>query len=103
MTKKEMAKVIADELGLPVETTKAVIQKTFAAIIETLETDGRIELRNFGIFAVKTRKPRQARNPKTGEVVRVPSRRAVTFKPGKEMAERVGQQPKARAELVGAE
>ena len=103
MTKKEMAKVIADEFGIRSELAKAVIQRTFAAIIETLETDGRIELRNFGIFKVKKRKPRKARNPKTGEVVRVPSKRVVTFKAGKEMAARIGHQAKKRAELVGAE
>ena len=103
MTKKEMAKVIADEFGITAEVSKAVIQRTFAAIIETLETDGRIELRNFGVFEVKTRKPRKARNPRTGEVVRVPSRKVVSFKPGKEMAERIGQRTKGHAALVGAE
>src|SRR5271163_3411422 len=87
MTKKEMAKAIADDLNITTELTKAVIQKTFAAIIETLGTDGRIELRNFGVFEVKQRKARKARNPKTGEVVQVPSRTRVSFKAGKEMAE----------------
>jgi len=103
MTKKEMTKSIADELGITTELAKAVLQRTFAAIIETLETDGRIELRNFGIFEVKKRKPRKARNPKMGEVVRVPSRKVVSFKAGKEMAARIGQQVKRRAALVGAE
>jgi nucleoid DNA-binding protein len=102
VTKKEMAKVIGDELNITTELTKAVIQRTFAAIIETLETDGRIELRNFGVFEVRKRKPRKARNPRTGEVVQVPSRKVVSFKPGKEMAVRIGQQPKKRSALVGA-
>ena len=103
MTKKEMAKAIADELGITTELSKAVIQRTFVAIIETLETDGRIELRNFGVFEVKKRKPRKARNPRTGEVVRVPTRRVVSFKPGREMAVRIGQRPKGTSALVGAE
>lgn len=51
--------------------------------------EGRIELRNFGVFQVKDRKPRKARNPKTGEAVDVPGRLAVSFKAGKEMEERV--------------
>jgi DNA-binding protein HU-beta/integration host factor subunit beta len=53
--------------------------------------EGRIELRNFGVFEVKKGKPRQARNPRTGEKVKVPARLVVTFKPGREMEERVGR------------
>ena len=50
---------------------------------------GRIELRNFGVFEVKKRKARKARNPRTGDKVEVPPKCVVTFKPGKEMEERV--------------
>jgi hypothetical protein len=53
--------------------------------------EGRIELRNFGVFAVKKRKPRKARNPRTGRPVKVPARLVVTFKPGREMEERIRQ------------
>jgi len=49
----------------------------------------RIELRNFGVFEVKQRKARKARNPRTGERVDVEPKNVVTFKPGKEMEERV--------------
>jgi hypothetical protein len=49
----------------------------------------RIELRNFGVFEVKKRAARKARNPRTGEKVFVPEKFVVTFKPGKEMEERV--------------
>jgi nucleoid DNA-binding protein len=44
----------------------------------------RIELRNFGVFEVKRRAPRKARNPRTGDKVLVPEKYVVTFKPGKE-------------------
>ena len=67
------------------------MQQTFDAIVETLLEDGRIELRNFGVFEVKRRKARKARNPRTGEKVDVPPKNVVTFKPGKEMEERVRQ------------
>ena len=50
--------------------------------------EGRIELRNFGVFEVKKRKARQARNPRTGETVMVPERCVVRFKSGMEMGER---------------
>lgn len=89
MTKKEIVRTISEEIGLTQLKTKEIVQKTFDAIVETLVEDGRIELRNFGVFEVKRRAPRKARNPRTGDKVFVPEKFVVTFKPGKEMEERV--------------
>jgi integration host factor subunit beta len=91
VTKKEIVKSISDEIGLTQLKTKEIVQKTFDAIIETLVADHRIELRNFGVFEVKKRAARKARNPRTGERVDVAEKWVVTFKPGKEMEERVRQ------------
>ena len=106
MTKKEIVKQIADRLGLTQLKTKEIVQQTFDAIVDTLIEVGRIELRNFGVFEVKQRKARKARNPRTGDKVDVPPKNVVTFKPGKEMEERVRQMknvpamPEEEAELV---
>src|SRR4051795_12621068 len=89
VTKKEIVKQISERLGLPQLKTKEIVQQTFDAIVETLLETGRIELRNFGVFEVKQRKARKARNPRTGDKVDVPPKNVVTFKPGKEMEERV--------------
>lgn len=91
MTKKEIVKEIADRANLTQLKTKEIVQWTFDAIVETLCRDGRIELRNFGVFEVKRRKARKARNPRTGARVDVEPKNVVTFKPGKEMEERVGK------------
>lgn len=91
MTKKEIVKDISEEIGLTQLKTKEIVQKTFDAIVKTLVEDGRIELRNFGVFEVKKRAARKARNPRTGDKVFVPEKFVVTFKPGKEMEERVRQ------------
>jgi integration host factor subunit beta len=91
VTKKEIVKQISEELGLTQLKTKEIVQRTFEAIIETLIREGRIELRNFGVFEVKQRKARRARNPRTGAPVDVEPKNVVTFKPGKEMEERVRQ------------
>jgi integration host factor subunit beta len=91
VTKKEIVKSISEEIGLTQLKTKEIVQKTFDAIIETLVADHRIELRNFGVFEVKKRAARKARNPRTGERVDVAEKWVVTFKPGKEMEERVRQ------------
>lgn len=89
MTKKEIVKQISERIGLTQLKTKEIVQQTFDAIVDTLLEVGRIELRNFGVFEVKQRKARKARNPRTGERVDVPPKNVVTFKPGKEMEEKV--------------
>ena len=89
MTKKEIVKQISERIGLTQLKTKDIVQQTFDAIVDTLIEVGRIELRNFGVFEVKMRKARKARNPRTGERVDVEPKKVVTFKPGKEMEERV--------------
>jgi integration host factor subunit beta len=91
VTKKDMAKAIADEMGLTQVQAKEIVQRVFDGITETLLNEGRIELRNFGVFEVRKRRPRRARNPRTGENVSVPAKLVVTFKPGREMEERVAQ------------
>ena len=98
VTKKEIVKTICDRANteklipkhnLTQLATKEIVQWTFEAIIETLVKEGRIELRNFGVFEVKQRKPRKARNPRTGARVDVEAKNVVTFQPGKEMEEQV--------------
>jgi integration host factor subunit beta len=98
VTKKEIVKTICDRANkkklipkhnLTQLATKEIVQWTFEAIVATLVKEGRIELRNFGVFEVKQRKPRKARNPRTGERVDVEAKNVVTFQPGKYMEEEV--------------
>ena len=100
VTKKEIVKTISEEIGLTQLKTKEIVQKTFDAIVDTLVEDKRIELRNFGVFEVKRRAARKARNPRTGEKVSVPEKFVVTFKPGKEMEERVRELERRAAQLA---
>jgi nucleoid DNA-binding protein len=102
VTKKEIVKTISDEIGLTQLKTKEIVQKTFDAIVETLVEERRIELRNFGVFEVKKRAARKARNPRTGDKVYVPEKFVVTFKPGKEMEERVRELERQAAERARA-
>lgn len=88
-TKKEIVKTIAESTALTQVQTKEVVQRTFDAIVDAIISEGRIELRNFGVFELKHRRPRKARNPRTGEPVEVPAKIAVVFKPGRVMEERV--------------
>jgi nucleoid DNA-binding protein len=90
VTKKDIARAIAARSGIQQVQALAVVQGVFDGIVETLASEGRIELRNFGVFEVRRRKPRKARNPHTGTAVDVPAKVVVTFRPGQVMAERVG-------------
>jgi len=102
VTKKEIVKTISEEIGLTQLKTKEIVQKTFDAIVDTLVEDKRIELRNFGVFEVKKRAARRARNPRTGEKVFVEEKFVVTFKPGKEMEERVRELDRLAAQEAAA-
>ena len=95
MTKKDIVKTIAEQIELPQLRTKKLVQKTFDALIDALVREGRVELRNFGVFQIKKRDARMARNPRTGQRVPVQAKRVVTFKPGKEMEDRVRQADQA--------
>ncbi len=103
MTKKDIVKAISEQIGMTQLKTKEIVQQTFDAIIDTLVREHRIELRNFGVFEVKKRAARKARNPRTGERVDVAEKYVVTFKPGKEMEEKVRLLEQREAEKRAAE
>ncbi len=89
MTKKEIIRIIADETGLSQLQTREVVERVLKVIVDTVIQEGRVELRNFGVFEVKTRKQRQIRNPNSGEMMEMPAKDVVVFKPGKELEERI--------------
>ena len=85
MRKRDIVLKISQNTGVKQVVVRDIVQHTFDAIFEALKNGERIELRNFGVFQVKKRKKRIGRNPKTGEVIPVPERHTVVFKPGLEM------------------
>ena len=89
MTKKEIVIKIADKTDIKQVDVKDVVQMTLDLIVDSLSRAETVELRNFGIFKVKTRKPRLGRNPKTGESVEIPGKKVVTFKAGLVMKDKV--------------
>ena len=89
MTKKDIVMKIAEETGLKQIDVKLVVQKTLDHITNSVAAGETVELRNFGIFKVKTRKSRIGRNPKTGVTVPIPEKKVVTFKSGMIMKKRV--------------
>lgn len=87
MTKRELVIRVANKLGMTQSDVAKIIEGTFGVISQSLAEGHRWELRDFGVFEVKTRASRIGRNPRTGDQVPVPERRVVTFRPGKKMKE----------------
>jgi len=90
MTKRDLVVRIAEETGLIQQDVMAVLQKSLDHITEALEKGETVEFRNFGVFEIAVRKSRIGRNPnKPEDVVTIPERRVVKFKPGKIMKQRI--------------
>jgi|TARA_B100000809_G_scaffold207075_1_gene209303 nucleoid DNA-binding protein len=89
MTKQNIIDQVSEATGLTKVETEAVMNGVMTAIIESLAKNEHVELRGFGTFGVKHRKPKKARNPRTGAPIFLPERNAPSFKPAKHMRERV--------------
>lgn len=88
MTKSVLIEKVAERIGsLTRKQTEFVVDTVFDSIKEALIKGEKIEIRGFGNFKLKQRKPRMARNPKTGEKVEVPAKRVLHFKVGKALRE----------------
>jgi len=91
VTKADIVNTIAEKIGLTRVETKVIVEGVFSAIIDSLAEGNRIELRGFGVYSVKSRKSRMARNPRTGEPVALEKRFAPIFKASPEFQKRVNK------------
>lgn len=92
MNKSDLIEILAKRLpSLAGRDVEVIVNTIFDSMSEALKTGDRIEIRGFGSFEVRTRKPRLGRNPKTGMSVDVGERRVPFFKVGKELRERVNR------------
>jgi integration host factor beta subunit len=90
MTKSELIeKVVQSHVMLNIKVSEIVVNTVFDSIEEALKSGDKVEIRGFGSFTIRERLGREARNPKSGEVVRIPSKKTPFFKTGKELKERV--------------
>ncbi|MCP3099604.1 integration host factor subunit beta [Myxococcus sp. K15C18031901] len=94
MTRSELIERIAQRAPhVPRRELEAIVHAVFDCMAGSLVAGRRIELRGFGVFAVRTRRARTGRNPKTGQMVSVPQRRTLSFAAGKELRERLNAPP----------
>ena len=85
MTKADIVNQIAEATGLTKTDTATVVEGFLSSVISAMQNGEHIEIRGFGTFKVVTRASRTGRNPKTGEVVRIPERPVPVFKPSREL------------------
>ena len=76
---------------------EVLVNTIFNEISDALARDDRVELRGFGAFSIRKREPRAARNPKNGDVVNIGERRAIYFRTGKELRERINKDAESSA------
>lgn len=92
MTKSVLIDKVSEKVeGLTRKQTEIIVDTVFDGIKEALSKGEKIEIRGFGNFRLKQRRPRKARNPKTGEGVDVPSKRVLHFKVGKALRDALNQ------------
>jgi DNA-binding protein HU-beta len=87
MRKQDIVDEIYQQTGLPKKDVQLVVNLFLDSLKRAFLREDRVELRGFGVFEVKQRKSRIGRNPKTKEVISIPPRKVVTFKPSKLMRE----------------
>jgi DNA-binding protein HU-beta len=91
MTKHELVEQVAAKTELKKSEAEVAVDSILAVITEALRANERVDLRGFGSFVVKDRKERQGRNPRTGEAITIAAKRDASFKPGKELTDRLAQ------------
>ena len=89
MNKSELVEVIAQKSRLTKKDCESALNAFIAAITDALKSGDRVQLVGFGVFEVKQRAARTARNPKTNEPVVIPASKLPMFKPGKALKEAI--------------
>jgi nucleoid DNA-binding protein len=85
MIKADIVKKVAQSLKMKDKEALVIVDATLEAMKQIVAEQGRLEIRDFGVFQVKNRKQRIGRNPKDKKEYPIPPRRVVTFKMGKEL------------------
>ena len=90
MTKADIVRTLADEVGLTRREAAQTLAIVLDGVIDAIGEGEKVELRGFGSFRTRKRQARQGRNPRTGARVSVPSKVVPYFKPGKQLREVLG-------------
>jgi len=100
MTKADLVEEVTKLGDLTRRDSETIVETIFDSVIGALRSGDKIEIRGFGSFRIRQRKPRIGRNPKTGTKVEVPAKKVPYFKPSKELRDLVN--PSAKTETPAA-
>jgi integration host factor alpha subunit len=89
VTKTQLIDAVSASAGHTKKDTEIVIESMLTHVSEALTKGEKVDLRGFGNFLMREKKARQGRNPKTGETIEIAARKAVAFKPSKELSAKV--------------
>ncbi|MCX5848449.1 MAG: HU family DNA-binding protein [Deltaproteobacteria bacterium] len=89
MTKAELVGVIAKSAGITKDKAAKSLDAYEVAVTKELKKSGKLVLVGFGTFSVVKRKAREGRNPQTGKAIKIPAKKVVKFKAGKDLASKV--------------
>jgi integration host factor subunit beta len=89
MTKADLVDEVSRAVELPRKDSETIVDAIFGSIVYALRGADHVEIRGFGSFRTRQRRPRLGRNPKTGTCVEVPAKKVHYFKPGKELKDLV--------------
>ena len=89
MNKRELIETVSSKAEITKKEADAVVNATLDAIIEGLASEGKVIIPGFGSFEVRNKTAREARNPRTGEKIKIAAKRTPAFKPGKAMKDAV--------------
>jgi len=102
LTKADLIEEVLRVTELPRKESESIVETIFDSIIESLQKGDKIEIRGFGSFRTRQRKPRIGRNPKTGDRVEVPAKKIPFFKPSKELKDLVNGEAEQAAPAQAA-
>ena len=100
MTKAELIEDVSRAVEMSRKDSEVIVETIFDSIVKSLKAGDKIEIRGFGSFRTRQRKPRIGRNPKTGARVDVPAKTIPYFKPSKELKDLVNINPTAEAAVA---
>ena len=91
VTRKELALTIADRLQISQRSAAEIVDKVFSVMKETMVAGESVKLVQFGTLTVREKSPRRGRNPRIGESMTITKRQMVSFRPSKQLRERLNQ------------
>ena len=101
MTKAELVERVAYQTDMTKRQSAKVVDLFLQGMIEALQAGDHVEIRGFGSFRCRERRPKRGRNPRTAEAVEVPAKTIIHFRTGKALHERLNPQLRQAGELAG--